>query len=188
MLKGVMTGLLFGCLAASPAMAQDMEALKGEAKNVMMKFGGALKGELKAGMEAGGPVNAIGVCNEKAPAIAAKVSGETGWTVRRTSHKLRNPASAPDALEQKVLQTFLDRIAKGEAAADLAFATVVEENGKKTFRFIKAIPTEELCLNCHGEKLNPEVVAKLDKVYPGDKARGFKPGEMRGVFTLSKPL
>jgi hypothetical protein len=53
---------------------------------------------------------------------------------------------------------------------------------------MKAIPTAELCLTCHGEALDPELQATLDELYPADKARGFKEGDIRGAFTLSRPL
>ncbi|MEJ1297544.1 MAG: DUF3365 domain-containing protein [Candidatus Sedimenticola sp. (ex Thyasira tokunagai)] len=65
---------------------------------------------------------------------------------------------------------------------------MVEVAGKKTFRYMKAIPTAELCLGCHGSEIKPQVTQKLDALYPYDKARGLKAGDIRGVFTLSKTL
>lgn len=175
--------------AATPAMAQtaDLEALKAEAAGRIKDFGGTLKGELQAAMEKGGPVNAISVCNDRAPAIA-KAKSTDGWLIGRTSLKLRNAASRPDAWDKAALDEFEARKAKGEDPAGLAKAAIVERDGGKVFRFIKAIPTEELCLNCHGGELKPEVAAALDKLYPQDKARGFKAGDLRGAFVLEKKL
>ena len=172
-----------------PAVGEDMDALKGEAKRVMQQFGGALKGELEAAMKDGGPVAAIKVCNEKAPEIASKVSASEGWSVGRSSHKLRNQKNAADPFTAGAIEEFLARQAKGETAETLVKAGVVEENGKKVFRIVKAIPTAEVCLNCHGgDNVKPEVVDELTKLYPDDQARGFSVGEMRGVFTLAKEL
>lgn len=70
----------------------------------------------------------------------------------------------------------------------MAFAEVVESDVGKRYRFMKAIPTADLCLACHGESINPDLAAAIDKAYPDDKARGFKTGDIRGAFTLSKPL
>ncbi|MEZ5840875.1 MAG: DUF3365 domain-containing protein [Hyphomicrobiales bacterium] len=180
---------VLGLAAATPALGADVEALKAEAKAVMMKFGGALKGELETAMKAGGPKQAIPVCNEKAPAIAHDVSAAEGWTVGRSSHKLRNPHNEPDAFTRGAIEDFLARQEKGETADTLVKAGVVEEGGKKVFRIVKAIPTGEVCLNCHGgEEVKAETAELLAKYYPDDKARGFKVGEMRGVFTLSKEL
>jgi hypothetical protein len=53
---------------------------------------------------------------------------------------------------------------------------------------MKAIPTGEICLLCHGAVLAPGVADELTRRYPQDKARGYKPGEIRGAFTLSRPV
>lgn len=182
---GILTGL---AATAQATDTQDTAALAAEGKQAMQAFGQRLKGELQAAMKAGGPVNAIAVCNEKAVPIAEAVSAETGWTLARTSHKLRNPGNAPDAFEQSVLEDFLARQAQGESADTLVTTAVVETAQGQTFRMVKAIPTGDLCLTCHGSDLAPDVAAKLDEMYPGDQARGFKAGDIRGVFTLQKPL
>ena len=53
---------------------------------------------------------------------------------------------------------------------------------------MKAIPTAELCLACHGTKIDPVVAAKLTELYPRDQARGYKVGDIRGAFTFIEPL
>ncbi|MDU8926587.1 DUF3365 domain-containing protein [Alisedimentitalea sp. MJ-SS2] len=189
-MKMKLTGVtLVASLVAGMAMAADKAALVEEGKGVMKAFGGTLKKELLAAVEQGGPVKGIEVCNVKAPMIADKVGGDTGWIVARSSHKLRNPKNAADKFTASVIQEFLDREAKGEMAADMAKAEIVEENGRKVFRLVKAIPTGKLCMNCHGgENVKPQVVEALATLYPDDKARGFSEGQMRGVFTLQKVL
>lgn len=188
MKKLMMTGAVILCGLAGPAAAEDMEALINEAKGLIQEFGGALKSELMAGVEAGGPVNAISVCNERAPEIATAVSTD-GWTVGRSSHKLRNPENAADAFTAEAIAGFLTLQAAGESAETMAKAGITEENGQRVFHFVKAIPTGELCLGCHGgDNVKPEVAAKLAELYPDDQARGFTAGEMRGVFTLTKVL
>ncbi|MNT54386.1 hypothetical protein D3C72_1915480 [compost metagenome] len=56
------------------------------------------------------------------------------------------------------------------------------------FRLMKAIPTGEPCLACHGQNLKPELAAVIDQRYPQDQARGFAPGELRGAFTLRRSM
>ncbi len=176
-------------LATASEATSEMESLVAEGKELIGDFGGTLKAELKAAIEEGGPVNAIVVCNTRAPEIASDISDASGWTVARSSHKLRNSKNAPDPYTAAAIEEFLARQAAGEAAADIAKAEVVETNGQRSFRLVKAIPTEEVCLACHGgDDVSPEVVGKLAELYPEDMARGFKAGEMRGVFTLTKPL
>lgn len=176
------TVTLAAALAAAPAFAQDADPRKQEAAAIVQAFFGELKGELEAGMAQGGPVNAIAVCNEKAPGIAAAHAARTGWTVGRTSLKLRNAKNAPDAWERKVLEEFEARKAAGEKPDTLVKAEVVDGR----YRFMKAIPTGNVCLNCHGGEIKPEVEAKLKALYPQDAATGFRVNDLRGAFTLSR--
>jgi hypothetical protein len=169
-------------------MADDLEQRGAESAAVAKEFMMTLKGELQAAMQEGGPVNAIQVCNTRAPEIAAGFSEKKGWTVARTSLKFRNPDNAPDAWERQVLEQFEERKAKGEDPKQLSYAEVVEEGGTKTYRFMKAIPTGAVCLACHGEKIDTSVEAKIQELYPEDQARGYNEGDIRGAFTITQPM
>lgn len=163
-----------------------------KSKAVVQEFFGKLKGELEAAMKEGGPINAIQVCNRVAPGIAHKMSTTHNMHVARTSLKTRNPDNAPDAWETAVLKKFEERKAAGENPDTIAFAEVVESNGKKEFRFMKAIimpPEDKMpCLKCHGTNIDPAVAAKLDALYPKDMARDYKAGDVRGAFSLRQPM
>jgi hypothetical protein len=150
----------------------------------------ALGGELKSAMEKGGPAEAINVCNMKAPVITAKISSEQGMQVARTSLKLRNPNSKPDAWEEQVLREFEQRKAAGEDPAKLEAAKIDQQDGQKTLRYMKAIaiPADAPCLKCHGEKLDPALQTKLKSLYPTDQATGYKTGDIRGAFTIRQKL
>lgn len=180
----------FALLAAAPRMvaAQDPAALTAEGAALIKEYADTLGAALKGAIERDGPVGAIGVCHEAAPRIAAELGARSGWIIRRTSLKARNPSAAPSAYERSVLDDFQARLAGGADIATLARAETVTEDGGKVFRLVKAIPTGELCLTCHGGALKPEVKAKLDELYPGDAATGFKIGDMRGAFSFSKRL
>ena len=167
----------------------EMQPYVDESKAAIKSFFDTLKGELVTAMNAGGPVHAIGVCNTIAPQIAASKSEETGLNLARTSLKVRNPDNAPDAWETAVLEAFEARKAGGEPVDTIAKAEVVEgADGKRQFRFMKAIPTGEVCLKCHGAEISPEVAGRLDELYPEDRARGFALGDIRGAFTVTKDL
>lgn len=179
--------LAAGPLLAGPAPATAPNA--DQAKALIQQFAGTLKGELETAMKAGGPTQAISVCKERAPVIAADLSAKSGWKVARVSLKPRNAKTGqPDAWEQQVLTRLEERKAAGEPVDTLAFGAVVEQDGSKQFRFMKAIPTGEVCLACHGSALSPEVAATLDRAYPGDRARGYAVGDIRGAFSLAKPI
>lgn len=174
-------------ITPSVSMASDVEAVKAEAPGVIKGFGGKLKGTLVGAMKSGGPIKALTACNDKAGGIAEAAS-VNGWDVGRTSLKLRNPGNAADAWELKTLASFEARKAAGENPGQIKHSEVVEEDGKKVFRMMVAIPTGGVCLNCHGSNLKPEVAAKIDALYPTDKARGFAKGDIRGAFTIRKSL
>lgn len=170
------------------AMAESIEDRIAACRGVAMEFMSALKAELMKAMKAGGPAHAIHVCKGIAPEIAAHKSMETGWRVARTSLKVRNPANAPDAWERKVLESFEARRAQGENVKDLEHGEIVVENGKRSFRYMKAIQARGICLRCHGTNIDRSVADALQKFYPHDQASGFKLGDIRGAFTITQPL
>lgn len=176
-------------MAVIPAIhADDYTAEVDASRATTKEFMQTLKQELQAGMQAGGPVNAISVCNLSAPAIANTYSVSRGWDVGRTSLKVRNPANAPDAWERSVLESFEERKAAGEAPAKMEHYEVVREDGVKQLRYMKAIPTAQLCLACHGESVDSITGTRLKKLYPDDQALGYKAGDIRGAFSISQPL
>ncbi len=179
--------LVLGTTAPAFA-ADDLDALIGESRAAIKGFGASLKAELVAAIEAGGPEHAIGVCNMVAPGIAAARSIEYQGRVGRTSLKRRNPANAPDSWELAVLGDFEARKAAGEDVTAIDHAEIITENGARVFRYMKAIPTAQVCINCHGTDLQPEVAAMIDDLYPTDQARGFSVGDIRGAFTLRRVL
>ncbi|MEJ2694856.1 MAG: DUF3365 domain-containing protein [Candidatus Thiodiazotropha sp.] len=180
----LVTSLSTGTVCADQLMQTNLN----EGKGIIKAFMGDLKGELQKGMKQGGPLQAIQACNTLAPQLAEAHSQMSGWQVRRTSLKLRNSGNAPDAWETAVLNEFEQRKAAGEDPMRLVKAEVVEEDGRKTFRMMKAIPTAEVCTKCHGSEIAEPVAAKLNELYPQDQAFGFKVGDLRGAFSLKKAL
>jgi len=180
-----MIAVLLTATVSSIAMASESET---EARGLIKQFGSTLKGQLVGAMKEGGPVKAIEFCNISAPGIAADIAAASGWEVGRTSLKTRSEANTPDSWELKVLQQFEAKKSAGTAPATLEYSEVVEVDGKKSFRYMKAIPTEKACLNCHAATIAPDVEAKLHELYPNDNARGFNEGDIRGAFSLTKPL
>jgi hypothetical protein len=102
----------------------------------------------------------------------------------------RNPRAVPDAWERAALEDFDRRAAAGETPITLEKAEIVTEDGKQSYRYMRALPVQELCLNCHGlpERLTPAVKDRLKTLYPDDKAVGYRPGEVRGAMTIRKPV
>jgi cytochrome c551/c552 len=179
-----------------PARADEAQAATGDvpqaeieaARGLVKGFFSELKGELKAAIQEGGPAHAIGVCEDVAPSIAGTISDKSGWSVGRTALKVRNPRNSPSVRERAVLMAFKRRHAEGEGFKTMESATVVEEGDRRYLHYMKAIPTQEVCLACHGSNVKEPVREAIAKQYPADAATGFEKGELRGAFTFVKPL
>lgn len=177
-------------LAAMSALAADEAQLPEEGRTVASSIPPKLLEVLSDEIQKGGPEGAIGICREKAPAMAKAASEKTGWAIRRVSLKNRNPKAVPDAWEKAVLDDFERRVAAGEKPAGLEKGELVTVDDKQVYRYIKALPTMELCLQCHGttDQVSPAVQARLKELYPEDKAVGYGIGQIRGAITTKKPL
>lgn len=173
----------FGAGAEDPAWTAD-------ARKVASAIPPKLLAIVSEEMAKSGPEGAIAVCREKAPELAKAASAESGWAIRRVSLKNRNPKAVPDAWERRVLEDFDRRAAGGESPATLEKAEVVVVDGKETYRYMKGLPVQPLCVTCHGpaEQLAPALKERLKALYPDDKGVGYSPGDIRGAITLKKPV
>lgn len=179
---------LFAVACSAPSTEAPSDADLAEARAAAQELGATLMGELTTAIAGGGTVSAIGVCRDVAQAVALEVSARQGLEVGRTSLRVRNPANAPDGWERAGLEAFGAAAESGADLATLEHAEVVTENGVRTLRWMKVIPMGELCTQCHGSAIAPEVAAAIEAAYPEDRATGFEPGEVRGAFTVRKPL
>jgi hypothetical protein len=193
-LRLCLLGLLSCCpLAALAADAVVAPPWVERSRELASQLGQELKGELVKALEQGGPVAAIGVCRDRAPAIAARLSEASGARVSRTALRVRNPANAPDEVQRAVLGQFAEQLAAvppgAPAAAGGPPEAVFEIKGPGGIerRYLRAIPTEALCLTCHGPSLAPELAAVIARDYPQDAATGFAQGELRGAFSVVWP-
>lgn len=174
--------------AEAPAAGAD-EARVVQARAAVKALMGGLKTQLKAALKEGGPVKALSVCKQVAPKISADVSSSSAFEVGRTSLKVRNPANAPDDFERAALETFAAQLKDGANPKTLETSAVVATGDGKVFRYLKAIPmSAKPCAACHGSEIKSEVKAAIDELYPEDQAVGFKPGELRGAFTLTQAV
>jgi hypothetical protein len=174
---------------AVPAAAAD-DPWVAEARSVATAMPPKLLAVLSDAIHQGGPEGAIGVCRDQAPQMAQAASAQSGWQIRRVSLRNRNPRAVPDAWETAALADFDRRAEAGENPATLERAEIVPDNGQPTYRYLRALPTQAMCVSCHGapETLSPAVAAKLNELYPADRAVGYRPGQIRGAITLKKPL
>ena len=170
------------------ACSENIDNQLEDSRSATQQLGGQLKGKLKTSLESKGPIEAITVCNIEAEDIAMNVSKNNALEVGRTSLKVRNPSNHPDVWEKDKLVYFEQQMLSGVDAKTLEVYGVTKENNEKWFRYMKAIPTAEVCLVCHGETLAPTIKQRLQALYPDDQARGYKSGDLRGAFTVKIKL
>jgi hypothetical protein len=153
----------------APAAARGAELL--------LPFKQQLQAALAAGL-AEGPVEAIGVCRDRAPQIAADLSVD-GVSMGRASHRLRNPANAPPAWAEPLLARYLAGVeARSPAAVPI---------GEGRVGYVEPITVQPQCLGCHGSTPAPGIADKLTELYPDDQATGFAAGDFRGLFWVEFP-
>lgn len=171
---------------ASTAASEPQASWVGEARQVAVSVPPKLLAVLSTEIQNGGPAHAINVCQVEAPKLARAASEATGWQIRRVSLGNRNPKAVPDAWERAALQEFDRQQAAGADVSKLERAEIVTENGRQVKRYMRALPVQAICLQCHGQadKLGPGVAARLSELYPQDKGTGYLLGQIRGAMTL----
>lgn len=177
------------CATKVPNEAAQMQHLE-ESRKTAQEFMQTLGGALKKQLETGGAESAIGVCKQIAPALVAEYS-KNGRVVKRVSLKTRNKVQGtPDNWEKEVLEGFDQGQREGKPAASMEMATTTEETDGRWFRYMKAIPTQPMCLQCHGKPadISAGVKTVLTKEYPEDKATGYSAGEIRGAISIKRKL
>ncbi|HRP55535.1 DUF3365 domain-containing protein [Agriterribacter sp.] len=141
----------------------------------------ALRNALTAAMRDKGAAGAVAFCNEKAYAITSTyASGNI--IINRVAEKYRNPQNAPDSADALQWQRFASAKANGEPLQP----ALVEE--KNIVHYYKPILLQPACAACHGVKnkdILPLVLSTIDSLYPHDRATGFAPGDLRGMWKVS---
>jgi hypothetical protein len=164
-----LVALLLACATPTPVSDTDMA----RAAEVLAPLKRELRSALIGALRDGGPERAIEVCQLQAPQIARRAS--TGEAVLgRTSHRLRNPDNAPEPWMSAFLEAYLADPGDGEPRA--------VRLSSKEIGYVEPIYMKGLCTKCHGDRIEPEVRARLQALYPEDRATGFEKGEFRGMF------
>ena len=176
---------IFLLSACTQSERLEQSQLESEARTLSQQFVGTLLPTLQNAMAEGGPTEAISVCSVRAPQIAAELSADSGWTIRRVSLKPRNASLAiPDEWESQSLESFDQRQQAGEAGSTINASALIDGE----YRYMQAQPTMPLCLTCHGQTISADVRSALAEHYPMDLATGYTQGQIRGAISLRKQV
>ncbi len=104
----------------------------------------------------------------------------SGYHYRRVSMRPRNPDSAPDKFESKLIQMF-DRNKKLKTWED---NTLVQ--GKKYHLVARPVTFTKSCMQCHGDPEDAPV--ELIKIYGSNRGFHYTPGQVGGVVVAGFPV
>ncbi len=172
--------LVVACWLSAACQQQDLEVPQQEiarAQAALQPFKEQLLGALVDSLREG-PGNAISVCRQKAPEIAAALS-VGGVRMGRTSHRLRNPRNGAEPWMEPLLAAYLEEPENG-----LPRAVWLDE---ATIGYVEPIYAKSFCLSCHGPRVEPDLLEEIRSLYPEDQAVDFRDGDLRGMFWVTMP-
>lgn len=193
---------LTGFVACSSPQSQKMDEKKAEQKPVKplssedsakyLELGDDLVGETKRkisttlleAMEKGGVKYAAQFCNLVAYPIVDSMSKVHNAKIRRVSDKPRNPKDAMDEEEKKVFALFVEKFKQKDAEVK---PVLMQYSDGSVGYYTPIKISMPVCLKCHGEvgkDVREEDYAEIKKLYPDDKAVGYKEGDLRGMFSI----
>ncbi|HNJ67193.1 MAG TPA: DUF3365 domain-containing protein [Turneriella sp.] len=177
------TALLFSVACRKKSVSEE-DALRFAAATMQDVLSSMIK-TLQEKVTKEGAAAAVPFCKEFAPSYgkektgewAAKARAELGassFRFRRVSVKNRNPNNTPDNRQAEILQQW--------ESGQIKPAFYQAEGRFYTMHPIRV--AQPLCLSCHGDAatLDKKAAAEVAKLYPQDKATGYKLGDLRGAF------
>lgn len=184
------------CVAVPVSLAQPGPGRNENAMQETRDIASAMLKELgltlQAAMANGGPENAIGVCKTQAPEIAQNLSTKHQLQVARVGTRARNAVMGqPNEWQALALKQFEARLASGDKPHDIEYVQLTKSGAYDLeLRYAKPIVMQAMCTACHGstEQITPSVKAKLEQMYPNDKAVDYKPGDLRGAVVVTRIL
>ncbi len=139
-----------------------------------------LRTALQASMSADGPAAAITFCRQQAMPLTSKYNTDS-ITVMRVAEKFRNPSNALKNPDSTVWSQYKTAMANGDS---IFSKTVVTDTAIHYYKPILLLP---LCSTCHGvagKDIPASLVTVIDSLYPGDRAKDFLVGELRGMWHI----
>lgn len=150
-------------------------------QEMAMKTKAILGKYLVTAIQEKGTEGAIAFCSSRAIQITDSMSTVLGVHIKRVAERNRNPVNKASAAELAYIQEINASLARKESPKPFLKETT------ETYTGYYPILTDPLCLQCHGDKVSDikaPTLSILSKLYPGDKATGFKLNELRGIWVV----
>ena len=127
-----------------------------------------------------GLAGALRFCNVQALPITA-LYASNDISISRVTNKNRNPENELSAFDKIQWEKYEALLAKKDSLKPV----VVPNNNE--IHYYKPIIMQGMCLSCHGtveKEIPKELLPVIDSLYPSDKAKGYKAGDLRGMWHL----
>lgn len=194
-------GVLVGCskptsepVAGTPPSqaptAEQTEIALRRGRAIAAETFGLLRTNLQSAIQSGGISNALPFCSLAASPLTASMAEKHGVTLRRVTHKARQPSAKASGIELALLQGFETQITAASVTNPPPPVVTNLAPGTLTF-FAPIVIGVDLCLKCHGEPgrdIAAADLAVIQKLYPHDQATGFALGQLRGAWRIDFPL
>jgi hypothetical protein len=165
----------------TPTSTLDTEALLARGRTISSQAFGLLSSNLLMAIQQSGVSNALPFCSALAMPLTSLVANTNDVSLRRVSHRPRNPANRASPAELEWIESYRATLAAGGKPQ----ATLVT-NDTITF-YAPIVITNQLCLQCHGkpgEDIAPANLEVIRHLYPADEATGFGLGDVRGLWRI----
>ncbi|MCC6235564.1 MAG: DUF3365 domain-containing protein [Verrucomicrobiales bacterium] len=167
---------------------RELARLRGQA--IVAEAFGLLRTNLVTAVTQAGVSNALPFCSVAALPLTTNLAARHGVSLRRVSHRPRNPANRATREERDLLDAFA-RTLKASSSIPPKVAPVITTLSPGTVSYFAPIILHpELCLKCHGlpdQDITASDLALIRRLYPADEAVGFRLGELRGAWRVDFP-
>jgi len=153
-----------------------------EGKEIAAAAQAILGKNLMAAIKAGGTANALTFCNVRALPLTDSTAIALDAKIKRVSDKNRNSVNAANKSELAYIHQ-----AKHEVINFGSAKPVLQEINNEMVGYYPII-TNALCIKCHGDPQNDiddKTWSLIKDKYPNDKAVGYLPNELRGMWVIT---
>jgi len=167
----------------APLSDADRQQFIDDGKAIAQTTFAELSSNLAVALSEGGVKNAVQYCNLVAYPLVDSLSKVHDAAIRRTSLRVRNQKNEASEAERAVLQDFHQRAGQGETLRPR-----LEILADQRIAFYAPIKIQPLCLQCHGKvgvDIREADYTLIRELYPNDKATGYEPGELRGMWSIT---
>jgi hypothetical protein len=171
----------------TPATPEEKK-IQGAGEFAIDRLAVSMANEVRGALAMGNLEDAVDICHLTGLAKKGTVPGLPRIiAVKFTSLKIRTPANTPDAADKLALDYFDRTPAAGSAPAPLLVQRIDAPDSEPEWRVYKPVAVSANCLACHGNTAaqSPALRARLNALYPNDKATGYRVGEWRGVIRVT---